>query len=632
MRTHASGLMAGVGDIAVGIGGICAQTIVAGANTLSGAGRVAANWMHEQLSRGASAAHRGFRQALVTGRTFLKHSRMTLTRIAMNPWAWAAAIAAPIAVWGLLNIFSFASDGDRLARSIREHPIVAWTVFGIILALELLVLGSAALTFLRRVYGALIATLRTFIDAVERVYGTLPSDAQAAVRRVPRLLSFALIALQFSAVAVMIWVMASRVPARVWPIVGVVGLVSALLVAFSWIVWRTLGRALWHTLRRVASTFSSVRRGCSMRLRSAWRALSSKGASIVRRLHQLGGAFARLAGTATSSARAVRIEIGWVKHHGSKTPGPKFGISVLDLSIVSVAAISFGIFSASIVEWSGIEIPLFATHRTEQGGEHRVERASPHRPRPMPKESWFNGAGRSLSTAANNASRFLSTAAVLAADKLQDFLGSVSVEPVQTYRGVTPTSYVWSRGSITDIEPTPEAPLQRFAIGAICKFDVVLAVGTASSDGPTAKNGELASARAVSLAHMLATWTESCGTPPKLIAISLGQSSASQPAPSQRSVLIFGLDHAGRLRSPDVDADALRNELFYQPAFAAVSHGYSSFSLCEAALGIGRDGSAFCRPQPANAKETEARTNADTAGTVRKSVRETRPVPFARRH
>lgn len=92
---------------------------------------------------------------------------------------------------------------------------------------------------------------------------------------------------------------------------------------------------------------------------------------------------------------------------------------------------------------------------------------------------------------------------------------------------------------------------------AVCASGAILVVGSASSDGPLARNEARAAARAARLASHVA---KSCAKAPPVFALSFGQSRAAADAADDRALTIIGLD------TPDgtpVTAALIERELGY---------------------------------------------------------------------
>lgn len=123
---------------------------------------------------------------------------------------------------------------------------------------------------------------------------------------------------------------------------------------------------------------------------------------------------------------------------------------------------------------------------------------------------------------------------------------------------------------------------------AVCASQAILVVGSASSDGPLARNKARAKRRATRLAeHVVA----SCPNKPEIFAISLGQSRAEQDMPEDRALTIIALDTADGMK---IDREMVERELGY--ALYGDSHGsellsrYSAFPQTDWSWVRGGDG------------------------------------------
>lgn len=105
---------------------------------------------------------------------------------------------------------------------------------------------------------------------------------------------------------------------------------------------------------------------------------------------------------------------------------------------------------------------------------------------------------------------------------------------------------------------------------AVCASTAVLVVGSASSDGPKARNLARAARRATRLADHVA---QACPGDPAIFAISVGQSGAAVDTALDRAVTVMGLDTAD---GAPIDAALLAEELGY--AVYSDTHGAALLS------------------------------------------------------
>jgi hypothetical protein len=144
---------------------------------------------------------------------------------------------------------------------------------------------------------------------------------------------------------------------------------------------------------------------------------------------------------------------------------------------------------------------------------------------------------------------------------------------------------VWAFDSAEDFEVVgaATAALARSLPARVCGQRLIIAYGSASSEGPRAYNEQLSDTRSTRIAQSATNDAVMCaGTLPVVAAVRLGQSLAEQPSPEQRRVVVAGLSASTMARGDWAEAGDVRAFL----ARASAANGlpspddYSSFDFC----------------------------------------------------
>lgn len=572
VRAHLRPLAVGFSQIGIGLAKLCAGTVLSLGKRIASVARAAFRQVASRSAQICRWVVGVVTEVLATCARLATNVRGELLRLIQNKWVWICAALAPAVAWVVVSAFGFMSDTDRVREFIAHHPRVSWIVIGSILLAEITVIGTAAFHYIRRACENLRRVLVWTAKRAVAWYLGLPLGLQRALQKIPSIAARVVLALQIGAMASLCWLFFSSLNAneKLWLGLGLLGV--GVLCGISWLLWRVFGK------RASAVVFSFLRLCNGLRehfgvLVAGARAKASQLREIVLRGVAIWArSFAMRIRVLLAAATGTRLELALVKHRGAETSGSKFGFSLVDFSILGFALISITFLSFAGMEFSGISLEF------GRGHAEKSETSAPRAAHSAP--SMLAG----LAAAWDNASSFVSTLVDNVAETASNLFNGQPPQLIQTYNGMAISEYVWAVGSTTNFVSRPSAAFGRFGLGPLCRFDIVVAFGTASSDGGDGLNARLSNQRARELARLVNEQRAACGErdAPAIIAVSLGEGRSSDANPDQRRLLVVGLENVRGADPRTVTMENLRLVLSRDPSIGPQLAGYRGFAPCVA--------------------------------------------------
>lgn len=341
---------------------------------------------------------------------------------------------------------------------------------------------------------------------------------------------YALFALAFIALA---WAWKRAKPAFTAAAVMLVSLLSAAIFRILQ-AYARVGRTLIHRLRRVG------RRG----------------------LPKDAPADATVDATARDDALApeagaARLEL--------KNEFSVFKFSFIDMSLVSGSLIGLSWLSIAALAASGFEVKVSMAGQASDGGMATLQISAGWSPesRERMQRSWRYVTDLPDVVQANASQAWADIERI--AHEIGESLEAMSEakpSPVRAPPAAAPVDVVarmldpqargasapltWRVGSPTLLaSSTGAVGIDTLELDGICAFDLVVVLGQASSEGEARRNVALSAERARSAANVLSQQATACTSElkPEVRAIAIGQSLAATANPSQRRLVIVGVNH-----------------------------------------------------------------------------------------
>ena len=457
----------------------------------------------------------------------LKYTLAIALRIAKSPkWFWGAACVGAGCLAGGVWLWRSERAQSLLANDVALYGAAAFA--GTLIAIT----GIITLLFLVRIlYVGACALAFVVADSLSTLWGRLPTILRkGAVQALRLIFLLALLLISSALTAIVIWALP---PDKRLPVITTIA-AAGLAIAATIFLWKRLGERVLAWLAHLVWALSKLAGRANKSLRIVWARLIDARKALSSRLpfkaarNGDGWSINILSVDVLSYSKNV-IAIFSVSIGSLATQA----ITILGVSFAAVSILTLTVFAISApVRWvlnrSSTDVITIEEQPTE--GEDLVASVADlpigteNEPLSPPAESTSEAAYVAPPEELSTTPALIPIIDVATAYWLFD--------SADQFRAFTRDGE--ARSTISDLLAQD-----------VCSLRLVIAYGTASSDGPRAYNEQLSHRRALTLAMLAASEAAKCAeleASQVVLAISLGQSLASAPDARQRRVELAGLD------------------------------------------------------------------------------------------